>query len=83
MDYFGGSLLFSTGNGLLVQGTTMTGGMNQAGYLYSQWLKTGSFGEAMIQWYKDEIPRDRRATDGRWYLGAIVLGDPTLPFHRK
>lgn len=79
-DYLGGLLLFDTPGGVLVHGTTMPGGMNSPQVLYNEWLKHGSYGEAFRQWFIHEIPRDAKATKRRWYLGAIILGDPTLSF---
>jgi hypothetical protein len=79
-DYFGGSLIFETPGGVLVHGTTMPGGMNCPDILYKAWLTSGSFGEAFKKWFAHEIPRDANATNRHWYLGAIVLGDPTLSF---
>ena len=79
-DYLGGSLIFETPGGVLVLGATMPGGMNSPDILYKAWLKSGSFGEAFKKWFIHEIPRDAKATNRRWYLGAIVLGDPTLDF---
>jgi hypothetical protein len=58
----------------------MPGGMNSPDILYKAWLTSGSFGEAFKMWFIHEIPRDAKATNRRWYLGAIILGDPTLDF---
>ncbi|MHC4655500.1 MAG: hypothetical protein ACYS91_10855 [Planctomycetota bacterium] len=79
-DYIGGSLIFETPGGVLVHGTTMTGGMNCPNILYKAWLTSGSFGEAFTKWFEHEIERDAKATNRHWYLGAIVLGDPALEF---
>ena len=37
-----------------------------------------SFGEAFVNWYREEVLRDKKFTDRRWYLGTLLLGDPTL-----
>lgn len=79
-DYIGGALIFETPGGILVHGTTMPGGMNCPDILYKDWLASGSFGEAFKKWFAYEIARDAKATNRHWYLGAIVLGDPTLEF---
>ncbi len=82
-DYIGGSLIFETPGGVLVHGTTMPGGMNCPDILYKAWVTSSSFGEAFKKWFSHEIPRDAKATDRHWYLGAIVLGDPTLDFPHR
>ena len=79
-DYIGGALIFETPGGVLVHGTTMPGGMNSPDILYKAWLTSGSFGEAFKKWFAHEIIRDAKVTNRHWYLGAIVLGDPTLEF---
>jgi hypothetical protein len=78
--YLAGILLFSTPAGVLLHGTTMVGGMNCPEVLYKEWLSCGSFGEAFKKWYVHEIPRDAKATKRRWYLGAIIMGDPLIEF---
>lgn len=82
-DYLGGEFIFGQGNGLLVHGSTMPGGMNLPQYLYSEWINCSSFGEAFRKWFAVEIDRDLKATNRRWYLGAVVLGDPTISFPRE
>ena len=77
-NYMGGWYLFGPGNGLIVIGTTMPGMMLSSSFFYDRLSKGESFGESLKKWYKKEIPRDRKATNRKWYLGIALLGDPTL-----
>ncbi|MBN1688430.1 MAG: hypothetical protein JW893_04960 [Candidatus Omnitrophica bacterium] len=76
-NYAGGWYLFG-GEGLVVLGTTMPGAMNKSDYLYARLAEGVSFGEALKEWFHEEIPRDLDSTNRRWYLSVVLLGDPTI-----
>lgn len=77
-NYLGGCCLFGPCDGLVVFGTTMPGLLNSVSALYQKLGKGETFGDAYKAWFYTNIPADMKCTKRKWYIGAILLGDPTL-----
>lgn len=82
-DYAGGWFVFGPGDGLVGLGSTMTGMMIATETFYQDLSWGAPFGDALVRWYAREVPRDRKATEREWYLGVVLLGDPTLTLPGK
>ncbi len=76
-QYMGGQYAFAKTNGLLVIGTTKSGGMHTVEKFYPYLGKDyrNLIGEAYLKWFNSwSFDADNRF----WFYGMTIIGDPTL-----
>lgn len=81
-DNLAGTIVFNPeAHGLLVWGSTKTGGMWSDGRFYARLAIGDIFGDAFVQWYNYVMPFHDPETVARWWYGMLMIGDATLrPF---
>jgi hypothetical protein len=76
-DYLGGTAAFNQKSGLLVWGSTKTGGIWADETFYSSLSEGCSFGAAFVNWY-NYVQSLYPSLTPQWWYGMVLIGDGSL-----